>query len=138
MDAVLGSWKLKQGTQKNLDVFFKAVGIPDAAAEMYSKREVLLTFTKDGDKYTLTEVINNDPNKKSASYTVQMGKEIETIDIDDTPLKLKVQWDGSKFQETYLYPQLSPILTQREVAASLMKVAKTANGVTATEEWEKY
>ncbi|GFR60157.1 fatty acid-binding protein [Elysia marginata] len=137
MDAVLGSWKIKEGSEKNYDHFFKEMGIPDEAAREYMKRTILLSFSKDGDKFTMKEVITNDPAKKSASYTYELGKEFDTVDVDDQPLKMKMEWDGSKFNETYSYPQSPPVHTTREVVGGIMKVAMTVNGVTATDEWEK-
>ncbi|KAK3784327.1 hypothetical protein RRG08_017901 [Elysia crispata] len=65
------------------------------------------------------------------------GQRFETEEDIIQATKMKIEWDGSKFQETYTYPQLEPVHTVREVQGGLMKVAMSGKGVTATEEWEK-
>ena len=58
-------------------------------ASEYRKREVIMTFSKEGEKLKMTELINNDPNKKSMSYVYAMGEELDTVDIDGAPLKVR-------------------------------------------------
>ncbi|GFO42424.1 fatty acid-binding protein, brain [Plakobranchus ocellatus] len=112
-------------------------GIAHDQIQVYRKREVVLTFTKEGDKFTMTEVVTNDPNKLSASFTYELGKEIEAKDIDGFPKKMLVNWDGSKFQEVYTYKDSTPIHCVRQVDGGIMKMSVTANNITASDEWEK-
>ncbi|GFS20254.1 fatty acid-binding protein [Elysia marginata] len=141
MDAIVGTWKNKKGSEENMNAFMDACKIPENMRQVFLERQYEITYSKDpsnANKLKTTVKVTNDSKLPAIEYEYELGKEFESNDIDGKHFKCTISWDGQKFVERYVDAKNTEMFIHRELTPDgQMKFAMTCCGVTSSSVWVK-
>ncbi|XP_052065010.1 fatty acid-binding protein-like [Mytilus californianus] len=89
MAQFLGKWK--SVSMSNIEGVGKALGYTDEMITKYKESTWTFEFTKDGDKWSVTNESNNTPR---STNTYEEGKELETKNSFGKCLKITIKFDS--------------------------------------------
>ncbi|VDI22478.1 fatty acid-binding protein 1-like [Mytilus galloprovincialis] len=89
MAQFLGKWNSVSMT--NIEAVGKVLGFTDEMIKMYKESKWTFEFTKDGDKFSITNESNNTPK---STNTYEEGKELVTKNSFGQCLKITIKFDS--------------------------------------------
>jgi len=137
MEAIYGSWKADKSTYENAKEFLDAAGVPEEQRAAMSSREEQATYTKEGDLIKCVFKVSNSPQAGEKTYLIELGKWKEIESFEGYKMNAMVEWDGSKFIETYKGQGDMEFMSVKMINGDNMKITTTTKGVTMSMIWRK-
>ncbi|PVD22186.1 hypothetical protein C0Q70_17991 [Pomacea canaliculata] len=100
-----------------------AGGLPADKLEFYKQAKTEITYTRDGDQWTINVGIVGVPNG-SRVFNFVMGQPYDSVNIDGTPLKSVITFEGGAFVEQHKEagPREAEMSIVRKVNGNTMEV----------------
>ncbi|XP_070176922.1 fatty acid-binding protein homolog 6-like, partial [Littorina saxatilis] len=108
-------------------------GLPGDKLEFYKQAKTEITYSREGDQWTINVGIVGIPNG-SRVFKFALGQPYDSVNIDGTPLKSMITFENGSFVEQHKEagPKESEMRIIRKVDGDRMEVQTTMGGATMT------
>lgn len=129
LDAFLGKWV--EDKKEGFEQLAESIGLDKGKMEFYKQAKTEITYARDGDQWTINVGISGIPNG-SREFHFVLGQPYDSVNIDGTPLKSIIKFDGSGFVEQHkeVGSKESEMSILRKVDGNKMEVQTTMGGAT--------
>ncbi|XP_041369084.1 fatty acid-binding protein, adipocyte-like [Gigantopelta aegis] len=97
LDCFLGKWR--EETKDGFDDLAEAIGLPGDKKEFYKSAKTEISYTKDGELWTINVGYTGVPNGRVFKF--KLGEPYDSANLDGSPMKSVITADGSKFLEKH-------------------------------------
>lgn len=98
VEAFIGSWREEEKT--GYDEMANALGLPVEKREFFKNARTEITYSKDGDQWTINVGMQGIPDKRTFQF--KLGEHYESASLDGSPLKSVMTADGDRFLEKHV------------------------------------
>ncbi|KAL8600850.1 hypothetical protein ACOMHN_056508 [Nucella lapillus] len=136
MDAFLGHWV--EDKKEGFEQMAQSIGLPQDKMQFYLSARTEIAYSRDGDQWTINVGIVGIPNGTKVFQFV-LGQPYDSVNIDGTPLKSIIEFDGSGFVEKHneVGHNEAQMSILRKVSGDKMEVQTTMGGSTMTSIYTK-
>ncbi|XP_025113923.1 fatty acid-binding protein, liver-like [Pomacea canaliculata] len=136
LDSFIGKWV--ESGKEGFEQLAQTIGLPADKLEFYKQAKTEITYTRDGDQWTINVGIVGVPNG-SRVFNFVMGQPYDSVNIDGTPLKSVITFEGGAFVEQHKEagPREAEMSIVRKVNGNTMEVQTTVGGATMTSIYNK-
>lgn len=131
LDDFIGKWV--ENKKEGFEPFAQSIGLPQDKLEFYLQAKTEISYSRDGDQWTINVGILGVPNG-SRVFKFVMGQPYDSVNIDGTPLKSVITFEGGSFVEQHkeVGPKETEMSITRNVSGNTMEVQTTMGGATMT------
>lgn len=131
LDDFIGKWV--EDKKEGFEPFAHSIGLPQDKLEFYKQAKTEISYSRDGDQWTINVGILGVPNG-SRVFKFVMGQPYDSVNIDGTPLKSVITFEGGSFVEQHkeVGPKETEMSITRKVSGNTMEVQTTMGGATMT------
>ncbi|XP_076454601.1 fatty acid-binding protein, adipocyte-like [Babylonia areolata] len=131
MDDFIGRWV--EDKKEGFEQLAQSIGLSPDKVEFYKSSKTEIAYSRDGDQWTINVGIMGNPDVSRVFHFV-LGQPYDSVNIDGTPLKSIIRFDGGGFVEQHKEAgsKEAEMSILRKVNGDKMEVQTTMGGSTMT------